>query len=514
MSTDPPSETHNRDLSGERRVAYSKSDDGQPFAYVSEELITTQLRRALRVLRELETRPPNPRSELLYQTIEDLPGEEEDDLGDEPTTEQSGTEARPDVWLVAPEEEGEFPVDAESGSAFFLIRGVRDPLRAVAELRLHGIVAQPNYVYFAHSLGGPLSGGFEANPVYASPVYASPVYASPVYASPVYASPVYASPVYASPVYASPVYASPVYASPAASTDAVARTSSATPGRHGHTTHIVENAMAHPLRDGARIFVLDTGLASPAHVSPGLDALLHLPYATRALRPSDSSDRPELPGENYLAPAAGHGTFIAGVISRVVPGCRVSVGKVLSNSGAGDEWTVAKRIHHLRKKLSGSAALAEHSILSLSFGAPVLDHPHLLAHVIADIQALGVVVVASAGNDSMPYPNFPAALPDVVGVGALSPVGAAPFSNYGPWVDACAPGTDLVSCFFHWHGPQGKFEDWAIWSGTSFSGPIVAASIARSMIETGSTAERARSRLIDPPWLMGIPNLGVVVNSI
>jgi subtilisin family serine protease len=168
----------------------------------------------------------------------------------------------------------------------------------------------------------------------------------------------------------------------------------------------------------------------------------------------------------------------------------------------------------LTKKLAASAVTAEHSILSLSFGAPVLDHPHLLAHAIADIQALGVVVVASAGNDALPYPNFPAALPDVVGVGALSPFGPAPFSNYGPWVDACAPGTDLVSCFFKWDGPQGRFDDWSIWSGSSFSGPIVAASIARSMIETGSDADQAMRRLIQPPWLMTIPNLGVVVNTV
>ena len=40
------------------------------------------------------------------------------------------------------------------------------------------------------------------------------------------------------------------------------------------------------------------------------------------------------------------------------------------------------------------------------------------------------------------------ALPEVVGVGALGPTGPAPWSNYGPWLDASAPGTDLVSSFF------------------------------------------------------------------
>jgi len=494
MSDDQSGEVTGRDQYGERDVVFSKSDYGRPFAYLSQDVITTQLRRALRLLRDLEGRSSGLRPGLRYQRVDAEPGMEEDNLDDEPTREPTNPTAEGGLWIPAPEEDGDYPADAESEAAFFLVSGVRDPIRAVAELRLHGIVAQPNYVYFAHSLGGPASGGFEASSVYASPVYASPVYASPVYAS--------------------PVYASPVYASPAASTDAVARPSSAAPARHGHTTGVVHHTLGHPLRGGARLFVLDTGLAAPAHVSPGLNALLHHPYPTRPLRSTDSSDRPEMPGDDYLAPAAGHGTFIAGVISRVVPGCRVSVGKVLSNSGAGDEWTVAKRIHHLTKKLATVPAEAEHSILSLSFGAPVLDHPHLLAHVIGDIQALGVVVVASAGNDSMPYPNFPAALPDVVGVGALSPVGAAPFSNYGPWVDACAPGADLVSCFFTWDGPQGRFEDWSIWSGTSFAGPIVAASIARIMIDTGCTAKLARSRLLDPPWLMRVPNLGVVVNSV
>src|SRR5207302_4943301 len=75
---------------------------------------------------------------------------------------------------------------------------------AIEELRIDGIVAQPNHVLFAHDAcccrphPADRCGGLAASPVYASPVYASPVYASPVYASPVYASPVYASPVYAS----------------------------------------------------------------------------------------------------------------------------------------------------------------------------------------------------------------------------------------------------------------------------------------------------------------------------
>ena len=329
----------------------------------------------------------------------------------------------------------------------------------------------------------------------------------------------YASPVYASPVYASPVYASPVAVNPVAGTDAVPPTSSAVPAAEGHTTHAVWAPLHESARPGARVFVLDTGLADRNFLSPALGALLDAPHPIRPLRPSDATDRPQ--GErHYLAPAAGHGTFIAGLISQVAPGCRVSVGRVLDNFGVGDEWAIARRIHALTKGLAVRHDEARHSILSLSFGAPVLQHPHLLAHVVSGIQALGVVVLASAGNDAMSRPVFPAALPGVVGVGAFGPTGPASFTNFGPWVDACAPGVDLVGIFFSWSDrPEHlQFRGWAIWSGTSFACPIVAGAIARltmtapMVFDHPLTAADATRRLLEPPWLLRMPGLGTVVN--
>jgi subtilisin family serine protease len=219
-----------------------------------------------------------------------------------------------------------------------------------------------------------------------------------------------------------------------------------------------------------------------------------------------------------LAFAAGHGTFIATLVSRVAPKCVVGVGTVLKNSGVGDEWTIASRIHYLKKSLSKTAedlTRASNSVLNLSFGAPLqdLDEPGLLAHVVKSIQSIGVVVVASAGNDSLSRPSFPAALPDVVSAGSLAPTGPAVFSNYGPWVDACAPGVDIVSVFF---GDKAVatdgFHGWAMWSGTSFSSAIVAGAIARLVYDRGISAKEARSILIDAPGLMQLPGLGTVVN--
>ena len=62
--------------------------------------------------------------------------------------------------------------------------------------------------------------------------------------------------------------------------------------------------------------------------------------------------------------------------------------------------------------------------------------------------AEGIVVVASAGNDGVCRPAYPAAFDGVVSVAALGPDGPAPFSNWGSWVRACAPGVDVASTFY------------------------------------------------------------------
>src|SRR5205085_1103124 len=170
-------------------------------------------------------------------------------------------------------------------------------------------------------------------------------------------------------------------------------------------------------------------------------------------------------------------------------------------------------------------AADDHTILSLSFGGAVMDNDAaLLAWAVRGFQAQGGLVVASAGNDASCLPTYPAALPGVISVGALASWGPAPFTNYGPWVRACAPGVDLLSLFFQGFDgtfgvgadgvDQDKFEGWAYWSGTSFAAPVVVGALARMMMWAGCTAAEAVARVIDAPALLRIPNLGTVVNVI
>jgi hypothetical protein len=360
-------------------------------------------------------------------------------------------------------------------------------------------------VYFSHS-------GVSGNPVYGSPVYGSPVYGSPVYGSPVYGSPVYGSPVYGSPVYGSPVYGSPVYGSSVAGTAHTEPTHSSAlpPPRHTHTTALGARIHHDLVAGSPEVFVLDTGLAAQ-QFRPGM-------FGTGITAASDIDiDFPDEDDDEYLDPTAGHGTFIAGVIAQIAPGCEISVHRVLSTFGDGDEWKISWRILNL------AVSDPDRAILSLSFGGYVLDEPFLMAWTIRQTQHAGLHVVASAGNDATSRPTYPACLSGVVAVGALGPNGPAWFTNYGEWVDACAPGSDLLSTFFVFDGPAEEgpygddpddFDGWAQWSGTSFAAPVVVGNLVRLMMAEGISTHGAIRRIIDTPALFRIPGLGTVVDAL
>ena len=131
------------------------------------------------------------------------------------------------------------------------------------------------------------------------------------------------------------------------------------------------------------------------------------------------------------------------------------------------------------------------------------------------------MLVASAGNDGICIPQYPAAFDDVIGVSAVGPAGPPPWTNYGEWVDACAPGVELVSSFFALFDggfpmintvDLDRFAEWACWSGTSFSGPVVVAALAREMVVGDCEAAEAVRRVIRAAHLLRLPCLGTVVN--
>lgn len=247
-----------------------------------------------------------------------------------------------------------------------------------------------------------------------------------------------------------------------------------------------------------------------------------------------------------LLPNCGHGTFVAGMVLQYAPGADVIVRGVFDEDGTNNDFDAALEL--LRLVDQGV------DLVNMSIGAysrkdrGMLAFERALDHV--TFHRPDVVLLAAAGNDGLDRPCFPAADKRVIGVGAVEYAAGrwrrAPFSDYGWWVDACAPGTDLGSTFLEYtgtivphhdepsqdrgeldtatHDPCGattieeatkpeilEFRGTATWSGTSFSTPIVAAAIATE-IAAGRTGPEAVRRVIGHPRRPRLHNLGTVVN--
>jgi hypothetical protein len=277
---------------------------------------------------------------------------------------------------------------------------------------------------------------------------------------------------------------------------------------------------SHPKRCRGRgrptVVILDTGVQEGVAVTT---SDVKLPCIGGSLR-----DTPDLNVDLYLDIAAGHATFIHSIIKRASPIAKILCEGVIHNDGDGDEVVIADALEFVHEKVDDKA----HLIVNLSFSGYYVNdrEPPMIAYWIRRLQDEGAVVVAAAGNNGECRKKFPAAMPGVVSVGSIGPCGPSSFSNHGPWVEACAPGEDLISGFFgKFDGAYeavvsgsvpdiDEFSGWAMWSGTSFSTPTVVGALAELMELYTCNANEAVDMLIRRPGLFRIPDYGVVVNRI
>src|SRR5690606_35946880 len=93
----------------------------------------------------------------------------------------------------------------------------------------------------------------------------------------------------------------------------------------------------------------------------------------------------------------------------------------------------------------------------------------------------GMVVVAAMGNEFRAgnAPSYPAALPDVIAVGASTEIDRrASFSNTGPHITLVAPGENILSTVPTYASELAESTDYDAWPGTSMATPFVAATAA------------------------------------
>jgi subtilisin family serine protease len=246
-----------------------------------------------------------------------------------------------------------------------------------------------------------------------------------------------------------------------------------------------------------------------------------------------------------LGPALGHGTFIAGIVRQVAPRARVLAIRVMHSDDIVYEGDLLCALTMLASRI----ALAEASdpdkmvdVVSLSLGyfsESSADQAFSFAlwKVIRVLQELGVVVVAAAGNYSTSRMFYPAAFAQrptpagqvpLISVGALNPNGSkAVFSDGGHWVTAWSAGGAVVSTLptdvngsrspelrlpahpanplppglaLPGHrealDPDDYSSGWGVWSGTSFSAPLLAAHVVRSLL--AGPADPATGLVLEP----------------
>jgi len=203
----------------------------------------------------------------------------------------------------------------------------------------------------------------------------------------------------------------------------------------------------------------------------------------------DHPDINQVPGADFTGQGGGggpmnscdvHGTAVAGCVSAiadnaigvagVAPACKVASARpFVSNVPCNGTW------NSVASMTVDALAWAE------SIGARVTNNSNYYGFTSGAIStkysqtwSLGMVHFASAGNNAAPAISYPASIPVVNSVAALSPNGArASFSNWGTNLDFSAPGesiytTDLTGAAGYTGG------DYVLIDGTSFSSPYAA----------------------------------------
>jgi subtilisin family serine protease len=202
------------------------------------------------------------------------------------------------------------------------------------------------------------------------------------------------------------------------------------------------------------VAVVDSGLRSDADLDKFVLASLD------ALNP----DRP-------MTDTGGHGTQMALIAAGVVKPMGVQ-----SDSG-GQTLVIPIRAFD-ENGFTSDLLLMESIDFALKNGARVMSlswgsetKSVFLSEALEAASAKGLIIVASAGNEPTGDPLYPAAYPEVIGVGALAPNGKAwERSNRGDFVDLYAPGFASL--------PVGFKGDPGIYAGTSISAAFTANLIA------------------------------------
>ncbi len=167
----------------------------------------------------------------------------------------------------------------------------------------------------------------------------------------------------------------------------------------------------------------------------------------------------------------GHGTAVSGTISPASNNLLGVAGvtwanpilpvRVLDAAGSGTYSAIS----------NGITYAADHGarIINMSLGGT--SSSRTLQDAVNYAWNKQCVLIAAAGNNGNNVSFYPAACSNVVAVSATDSADVRPsWSNYGSYVDVCAPGVDILTLY--------GADQYASWSGTSFSSPVTSGVVA------------------------------------
>lgn len=252
--------------------------------------------------------------------------------------------------------------------------------------------------------------------------------------------------------------------------------------------------------DTVIVAVIDTGIL-PQH--PDLSAKLVAGFdfisSAATARDGDGIDGdPTDEGDlAYGASSSFHGTHVAGTIAAdsdngigvagVSWEARIMPLRTLGVDG-GTTFDVMQAMRYAAglSNDSGGVPTQTADIINMSLGSSLFSQSE--QDSINEVRSAGVIIIASAGNESSAQPSYPAAYAGVVSVSATTITdNIAPYSNFGASIDVAAPGgynaTDLngdgigdgvLSTLADDTNPDQLLIGYAALNGTSMAAPHVA----------------------------------------
>lgn len=135
----------------------------------------------------------------------------------------------------------------------------------------------------------------------------------------------------------------------------------------------------------------------------------------------------------------GHGTLISSIIAEASKGhVKILPIKIFDAQGKSSQFLVASALQYA-KQMGASVA-------NCSFGYDYSTE--VLKLEVGTVQANGLVLVASAGNQGLEKAVYPAAFPDVIAVASLDGSDhLANFSNYGSFLSVSCMGVDVAGLY-------------------------------------------------------------------